>query len=277
MTALNKLQQVDKVDLIIVWGNTPSGTCAPVAERNKIPLLAMSMNPDAKDRDFVVTLGSPMESLAKLMYQKFKEWQTQNAGAVTIDIGSALIGVDLLKKALAGKLFVETIANEEIDFKSTILKLKAKQIDSILMFTFPKQALTFMRQAKAMNYTPKLVGGDIFAEPLFQQEAKEIGFVAAFAYGSVQDQFLARVKAEYQSLAYFFETATAYALSEIMERWLQQLASSNSQQATLGLTFLKQLQALDLSNQALTGIKFVENKDYGRHFEVEAKVYEEMQ
>ena len=269
LTALHKLRGVDGIDLAVVWGNTPSGSCAPVAEQQEIPMLAVSMNPDAKGRRYVTTFGPPIEALIDRVAKQFDDWNLKEPGAVSVDLGNALLGIEMLKKQLNGKLLVKTIASDESDFKTLIAGLKSKGIDGLVLFATPEQALTFLRQAKGLQYFPKIVGGDVFAEHSFNREALQLTQNLVFVYGAVDARFIKRLAAMDGSTSYFFEVASGYALASMAEH-----LAMNDQQGSSKANPLSFLDTFDLSKLPVRQMRFLENSDYGRHFEVAGEMYQ---
>ena len=268
VTALHKLRGTDDIDLAIVWGNTPSSSCAPVAEQQKIPMIAESMNPDAKGRQYVVTLGSPIEQLVDRIFEQFDEWKLVNPAAVSVDLGNALQGVELLNKKLNGKLHVKTVASDESDFKTILAGLKSRAVDGLLLFALPDQALMFLRQANQLQYFPKIVGGDVFADRSFQEEVAKLTPNLKLAYGAVDPKFIRRLMDLPESASYFFETASGYALASLAESIAIKAKSAPADANPLSL-----LGSIDVSGLPLGNMRFVENEEYGRHFEVDGAIY----
>lgn len=266
LSAFHKLSEVDKVDLIVVWGNTPSDTVAPIAEKSRFPVLAISMNPVAKDRAYVVSLGPPRQMLVQQVNQTFDDWELKNAAAVSIDIGSALEGVERVKANRNGELAVTIVSGEDNDFKSIIANLKAKKVDGLLLLMLPEQALTFTKQAYQMKFTPRIIGGDIFADEEFQRKVREYSREISYVYGAVDSSFLPRVKHEFGESSYFFETACGYTVALLTHRVAEQATQWKSNP-------LEALLKVDSSGVPLGGFQLSDTPEFGRHFEVTGRVY----
>ena len=267
VAALRKFTAVDKVDLTVVWGNTPSGACAPVAESVRIPLLAVSMNPEAKGRTSVITFGPKIELLIQKIAEKLKAWNLQNPAAVSIDIGSALKGVSMLQKELNGNLVVKTVANEERDFRTLIALLRSQSIDGLLLFLMPEQAMTFARQAVELNYHPKIVGGDIFAEDSFQKRFAQELPELAFVYGAVTPEFIATLRERWGDASYFYESASGYSIAAMIARLGIEARGQPSSHMLQGF------KAVPLDNLPVQGLRLLEDQEYGWHFENDARAY----
>ena len=268
LTASHKLKDINHVDLNIVWGNMPSSTCAPIAEQQKLPMIGISMNPDAKQRDYVVTLGPPNEVLIDRVHEQFKTWNLIEPAAISIDIGSALTSIEILKKKMSNKILVKTIASDESDFKTLITILKKKGVDGLLLFSLPDQALTFLDQAKQLNYFPKIIGGDAFADMTFQNKSIKLNQNISFVYGAVDSKFIKKLTDKYKNASYFYETASGYAVASMLEELQIKLKNRNKD-----INILSQIETIDLSNSPIINLRDKNTQDYGRHFEADGQVY----
>lgn len=266
LSALHKLKASNKIDVAVVWGNTPVGVAAPVAEASKLPLIGISMNPDAKDRRNVVTVGPSVELAIEKIYQQLQSWSLKRPAAVSADIGNALLGLRMLESKLHEGLLIKTFGETENDFKTIITSLKANAVDGLVLFAVPEQGLTFLKQAKQMNFLPHIIGGDVFAADSFRHETQQLSSKLVFVYGAVHDQFLERIRSTYHDTSYFFETACGYFTSVLLEK----LASQNG--AAFDQSFMK-LKELSFDSDAIPDVRYVESTERGRHLELGMKIY----
>jgi branched-chain amino acid transport system substrate-binding protein len=267
VSALHKLKDFDKVALQVVWGNMPGDTVAPIAEHERIPLIAISMNPVGKDRNYVISMGPPTDKLLTKVAEQLTEWQIKNAAAISIDIGNALDALNMLKTKMNGALDIKPIANNETDFKTLISSLKSKKVDGLFLMTLPAQALTFLRQAKQMKFAPKIIGGDVFADTEFQKEASKYTDSLYFVYGAAEDGFVKRLSAEFKDTSYFFEAATGYSLGMVLQQAAQQSSTNSAED------FFKSLRAVNTTGTPLRGLTLSRSPEYGLHFETEGSIY----
>lgn len=264
-SSCQKFSSINKVDLGIVWGNTPSGICAPIAENQKTPMLLLSMNPDAKGREYVLTFGPNLN----LMVEKILEWYRTNVkskrpAAVSINLGNALVGVEMVKKGLNGGLVDKIVANEEQDFRSLIASLKQQRVDAILMFLFPDQALTFARQAKEQNFEAPILGGDVFADEAFKKQFTSDLPKLDLIYGAVDPAFVERLRARFGEASYFFESACGYAVMELVSR-----ASKRAHPSGI----IASLKEAELGRGPVLGLEYKIDSEFGNHFETGYAVY----
>jgi hypothetical protein len=263
VSGFHALRDRAKPSLYVVWGNTPAESVAPVAEQLKAPLFAVTMNPAAKDRQFVVTFGSLTEVIARFSHS-IRALKASSPGSVTVDLGSTIEALKLIEADLQQEFHKEIVASDEVDFKSTVLKLRSKKIDPLILFLLPQQALTFLKQSKQMGYQPRVIGGDVFASDSFRREAQTLTDNCSFVYGGVKRDFLDKLRQSPEGSSYFFEVATGYSIAAIVDQ-----AMSKQKGATIEKSpILDQLTAVDLAGLPISLLKFVNNKSQGRHFEV---------
>ena len=267
-TAFQKLRTVDQVKLMVVWGNTPSGTCAPIAEQYKLPTIALSFNPDAKGRNYVVTFGPRTDPQIQKVADQLKTWNVAVPGAVSVDMGNALLAVESLKKKVDKELFVRTVAVQEMDFMPTLLNLKAKHADGLLVFLSPDQALVFARQAAQIEYQPKVVGGDVFAKQEFREQVTRYLHDVRYVYGAVEENFVKRLVDEQKSSSYFFEVASGYTIAALLDRVNGVMASLPASDP------MQVLQTVDRVGVPIIGVKLLKDEEYGLHFETESTIYQ---
>jgi hypothetical protein len=251
-----------------MWGNTPCSAAAPVAEQQKLPMLAVSMNPEAKGRKFVVSLGPPLERLVERIVEQIQSAGVRNAGSVAIDIGNSLKGVEMVNRSLNGGLFTRTVANEELDFKPIISQFKARSIDGVVLLLLPQQALVFLKQAKQLDYFPHIVGGDVFAVESFRTEARQLSEKVNFVYGAALPAFRERLSKSPTGDSYFFEVATGYSVAAISAGLAEGWKSGASSEDPFSV-----LSSLDLKSLPVAPLEYKEDESFGRHFEAGASIY----
>lgn len=266
VSSLYKLSQSDRAEMVIVWGNMPSQSSAPVAEQSRLPMIGVTMDPVAKGRQYVTSLGPPIKRLITRVEEKFKEWQLKKLAAVSIDIGDAIAGMQMLNDDLGGHLLLKTIANEEADFKTLLTSLRSKRIDGLFLILLPEQALTFVRQAAQLKYKPKIIGGDVFGDSEFQKEALRYISELWFVYGAVQPPFIERLREKWGNTSYFFESACGYALAAIASRLLSQKSSDKSP--------FERLKSINFTDLPIIGLQLLDSPEYGLHFEADGQVYQ---
>jgi ABC-type branched-subunit amino acid transport system substrate-binding protein len=269
VTAIHGLRGKTGVDMAVVWGNAPSRAVAPVAEQRRIPTITISNNPDAKDRRFVTSVGFSAKREADRMAEHFKTQKTARLAAVTVDLGNALEVVRLIGEAFEGGVLEKVVSTDEVDFKTPITLLKSRQVDGLVLFLLPQQALTFLNQAKQLNYFPAIVGGDVFALESFRKEASRLSETLRYVYGSVDPAFIARIERELGDSSYFFEVATGYSVAAIVASLAEHAPDVLSSDDPFA-----RMREVSLKDLPLPSITYKEDSERGRRFEVDISVYD---
>lgn len=174
LSAFNKITS-SPIDLVYVWGATPSETIAPVAEGKKIPLLAMSVSPTvAKDRQYVLrTVGTADELIAPLgkylinsNYKKIALAKTQ--WTYTEELSKSL------KKILQDRILVTEydFNREDRDFRTALLKIAEYKPDVVGVFLGSSQVSAFFQQQRQLKQSYPSFGADFFAS---QKEINDSG------------------------------------------------------------------------------------------------------
>ena len=113
VTAFHKLRAEDKVNLSIVWGNTPASVLAPIAESKKSPMLAVAYTPEAKGRSSVITFGPKTKTLSKKIAEEFKHWNLKRPAAIAVNAGNILEEIEYVNEMLGGTLYTQTVSTKE--------------------------------------------------------------------------------------------------------------------------------------------------------------------
>lgn len=267
ISAMHKLNDIDRADIQIIWGNTPAHSAAPIAENNNIPILAVTHEPLGKSKKNVVTFGPKTKSVIEMIVKQLKEWNIPEPAAVTIDIGTAVAAVDMIKKNFSENMPVHTAATNEQDFKTIITKLKATKTKGLVLFLMPEQALSFLRQATDIRYNPKIIGGDIFADEDFRQRALAHKMDISFVYGAVRDDFIEKLIARFGGQSHFYEAAAGYSLAKFFSR-LAHITNKYDRES-----LFSNFKEVDLKDLATVNLEFIEDEEYGLHFTNPSKVY----
>jgi branched-chain amino acid transport system substrate-binding protein len=181
---------------------------APIAERNKIVLLSPTSSDvsltNAGDYIFRIYPSDSYdgEFLANVAYEKLG---AHKAAIVSMQASSTSAISQLFKKVFEGKggtIVSDDIFNEgATDYRAILTKLKQQQQDIVFLPAALKESALFLRQAKELSMTPKILGistlydpklielagdaaeGVLFSSPIFEpssQSPEIVTFVEAY-------------------------------------------------------------------------------------------------
>ncbi len=182
-SAIEKLITQDKVP-VIGGGYSSSVTWATiaVAQQNKVPFLVNTGSADKiteQGWEYIFRLNPPVSEYPGGFASFVKEVAT-DLKTVAILHENSLFGQKGSKKFVkqAQSLGMKVLMKEgyeagAIDFKPLLVKVKSKKPDLVYMISYIMDASLLMRQAKELNFNPKLfVGGAAgFTLPEFHKNA----------------------------------------------------------------------------------------------------------
>ncbi len=169
IAAFIKLTSVDNIDGVVVLASGPSNAVAPLAEKRRMPMIAIASDPTSvKGREFVVNLWvTPQAEVAVMLPEIVRRGYKKIAR-----INAAQDGVIAI-----GKMFdienrgrVSVVINEEYDVKATdfrpfLAKVRAiKDIDAIFVNLFFGQSGIFAKQAREMGINIPLMAIESFED-----------------------------------------------------------------------------------------------------------------
>ena len=161
VSAFNKLVENDGANIIICFTSAPCSAVAPIADRNKIPLIAVASTPVQKDRNFVVRLEISTTEEAKKLAQFIKEKGYSKIASIVAVQDGIQAGYGTLSNNsdfAAKEVASESVKPDGKDFRTIIAKLKGKNPDLIFVGLLPGMAGEFGKQARELGYEGDFVG-----------------------------------------------------------------------------------------------------------------------
>lgn len=182
LAVVNRLISQDKV--VALLGEATSGRSkigAQIAQQNKVPMLTSSAtNPDVtKVGNFIfrACFIDPFQGtvMAKFMTDNLKLKKAAILRDVKNDYSVGLSDIFAEKLKAAGGEVVTDIAYQEgdIDFKSQLTAIKAKNVEAIFVPGYYNEVALIAKQAKELGMSQVLLGGDGWSSPKLFEIAKE--------------------------------------------------------------------------------------------------------
>ena len=182
LAVVNRLISQDKV--VAILGEATSGRSkigAQIAQQNKIPMLTSSAtNPDVTkvgNYIFRACFIDPFQGtvMAKFMTENLKLKKAAILRDVKNDYSVGLSDIFAEKLKAAGGEVVTDIAYQEgdIDFKSQLTAIKAKNVEAIFVPGYYNEVALIAKQAKELGMKQILLGGDGWSSPKLFEIAKE--------------------------------------------------------------------------------------------------------
>lgn len=191
-SAVEKLISQEKVP-VLTGGYSSSVTAAvtAVAQQFKVPFLVTTGSADEvteKKYDYVFRINPPASEYPASVVTFLQEVVKPKTAVILYE--NSLFGQSSSKsfEADCQKLGIKVLTKEgynkgAVDFKPLLTKVKALNPDLVYMVSYVMDAALLMRQAKELDFNPKLYigGGAGFTLPEFQKNA---GDAAEFVYSA---------------------------------------------------------------------------------------------
>lgn len=198
MTAYQKLKTVDKVDMMYLWGIAPASAVAPVAESQKLPLLAVTCQRDVGlGRKYVIRFCYQGQEGGRVLLEYLRSKGYKKLGLVTTEFAFINTVVEGMQENLREDESLEIVDSYlfgDHDFSASISKLKKKQFDAVGVFLGSGQISQFYRQAGSLKFKAKTFGTDFFDSLSEVADAKGGMTGAVFAAPSTNKDFALRYR-----------------------------------------------------------------------------------
>ncbi|MEK6627093.1 MAG: ABC transporter substrate-binding protein [Bdellovibrionota bacterium] len=182
LAVVNRLISQDKV--VAIMGEATSGRSkigGQVAQQNKVPMLTSSATNTEVTKIgnyiFRACFIDPFQGMvmAKFMTENLKLKKAAILRDIKNDYSVGLSDIFAQKLKAAGGEVVTDIAYQEgdIDFKSQLTAIKAKNVEAIFVPGYYNEVALIAKQAKELGMSMPLLGGDGWSSPKLFEIAKE--------------------------------------------------------------------------------------------------------
>jgi len=161
VSAFKKLTQVDKVDLVISIGSTPSNAIAPLAEAARIPLIAWASDSKvSKGRAYVMRSYFSGEEEGAAIAAEIDRRGYQEVGViVSVNDYTQSVRKGILAKLEAGKIKYDVeVPAEAVDFRPFILRAGALGVRQVFLCLNPGQFGLFAKQLRELKSDAQMIG-----------------------------------------------------------------------------------------------------------------------
>ncbi|MCC6933460.1 MAG: penicillin-binding protein activator [Deltaproteobacteria bacterium] len=169
ITAFNKLRSVDDIDAVVTMTSGTSNALAPLAERQKIPMIAIASDKTVcANRNYVMNHWATPEVEAEVAVQEAERRNYKKIIALTTLHDGGLAVKNSFKIAAKNKIELvieEDIAYDNRDIRSIIAKIKTKKdVDAIMLALLPGQLAVLAKQLRQYGVSLPLFGFEMFED-----------------------------------------------------------------------------------------------------------------
>lgn len=250
IAAYRSLRDVPRVRLIFGFGNVLAYAIGPLLEHDHIPMLNFNFEaaPVVGRRFIVRTMNHTDQYVAALAAHLLRSGQAEFpvVRSESSFFQTMVTGLTAHVRESAQVRELAVIPPGEMDFRSTILKLKPFARAHLGLFLFPDQLLAFMRQARESGFEAKIFGTDLCETAASLATAGDLMESCIFPDNEASADFRARYLKRYGDRAQLTFAGSAYDMTilvgEILrdnptlesEKFLEALANVRARQGVLG-------------------------------------------
>jgi len=162
LTSLEKMTGQDGINLFFSWGTETALATAPVAEAKKFPMLAGSLDPRTSlKREWVFGIYAPYKAYSNKLVSEFVKKNVRQIVIVKSELSffnGLISGIEEFKPPNMTLEVVDSFTPTELDFRTTITRLKTKKFDRLGLYLTNPQTLSFLKQAEEQHLTAKYFG-----------------------------------------------------------------------------------------------------------------------
>lgn len=167
LTVVNKFIEVNHVDGVIVYGTPTSIAVGDVIEKNKIPMIALSiLSKVVQGRTHIMKHWCTAERLNQAVTLEAKKRGYRNIAIVSTQ-NDAMLGLrDLfVKDKVANISLDDEYVRDNNDLRSSIAKITASRADAVYVLLYPPQTGVFMKQLRQQGFTGDAFGVHNIEDP----------------------------------------------------------------------------------------------------------------
>jgi branched-chain amino acid transport system substrate-binding protein len=187
LNSFRKLKNIDRVDLLYVWGEPGFNSISPVAEAENFPFFCMSLDRSpGVGKKFAIRVSGDTYQLSEKLVGFLEQKKAESVDVILAEDPFFEASLTALKERLNPKVKLTnavTLPMDNTDFRSLILKLKNSKTKFLGVFLMAGQVRNFFRQAAQMGLNSQFIGTDVF------ESSEEIRESGTLINGSVYANF----------------------------------------------------------------------------------------
>ncbi|MBN8548504.1 MAG: ABC transporter substrate-binding protein [Deltaproteobacteria bacterium] len=217
---VNKFISEDKVDALIVFGASTSFSVVNVAEKNKIPLVGMTVLETLEQgKQYVLRFFVSTEDLNERTIAEFTKRNYKDVAVVATVQDATLRQRDHFIDAHVSKIVLsQEFLPADLDFRASVSRIRALNPAAVYIIMLPPQGSTFAKQLRASGYSGQIVGSLQLASPaeIKNSEGALVGAWIPSGDDRHAKDFYADYEKAYPDAKAFSESVYAYDLAKLM-------------------------------------------------------------
>ena len=202
VSVFHKLKNVDKVDLVYVWGAEPGLIASKLADQFQVPMLvAAQLSKKQTESKFIVRTINYAEQYSEKLVQYLRSENFKNIGIIKTEISFYNVRVSGIREFLmpSEKLDILYELNpSETDFKTIVGVLKRKKFDVLGLYLTPPQIINFYKNAKEQKLQVSTFGSTPFESKRLVSQTNNAIVGSFYEHNDTSDKFHQRYLAKFQ-------------------------------------------------------------------------------
>lgn len=196
-----KLTELDRVDLIYVFGGPMSEVLAPLADAAKVPTLLSAYEPKVVyGKKYSIRFCNPANDYGAVLGKWLEKRGAKRIALIRTENQYLIAMQNGLESALpktTGLTLLDSVGYDTQDFKTDVSKLKRKQYDAVGVYMLNGQVSSFLKTLKQQQIQLPIFGTDFFESRSEIAQAEGMMEGAVFPNNSVSKDFSDRYKTAY--------------------------------------------------------------------------------
>lgn len=219
VSALSKLIDSDRANLVVTWGVAFCKALAPLAEIRKTPLIGICLDPTiAASKQYVLRFKNTTDEIMRAQAQYLDDRGIKRIGLLLAEHPYLEEVTEALQRNVKeGQTIaiVDRLPNHEMDLRTNIIKLmkRKSEFDAIGIFLYAGQIASFYKQAHDLNFKIPTFGTDFFESLSEIRAAAGTMNGVVFTSIDIKDAFLRRYKEIFHNESQLAFGAPAYELT----------------------------------------------------------------
>ncbi len=264
VSTFTKLVSINQAQLVFMWGDTPAIAAAPLAERTKVPMVATLTDHTSVNRNpYVVRFINSYDQYADTLVSYFRKENVRSVGAVVVELAYYSSYFEAIQKRMSGDseaVLVAKVLPDASDFRSIVLKLRARKFDRLGFLVLPGQITLLFKQLGAIGVTAAPFGADDFESESMRRDVGEAMEGSVYSMNIVTDDFQTRYIKRFGNDLFAPYAANAFEFALL----LSTLRLDESPRD--GQSIIDRLATFRGSSGAMGRYFFCEDSTHGRYF-----------
>lgn len=271
ITAFRKLQNMEQIDLLFLFGIPATNVLGSIIESKKVPTVAFTfISKPTVNKKFIISSLNDSPDYIKALLGNLRERGIKHFSIIKSENDFFEIMTNTFKDQLLNdeKIDIEeAVSSGETDFRTMIAKMKTRKISSLGLFLAPAQLDAFSKQLAEQKISVPIFGTDLFESAVSELGSKELEG-AVYPDNEASDEFHAKYFNAYNNISHITFAANGYDMATMVGSFVCSMHSRENEIIS-GLDILNLLKKIGTNSkprQSVLGRTAFVSDSSGNHF-----------